>query len=294
MQIIQSLLLSFGFGLITASVLAIASVGLTLQFGVTNYINFAYGDMLTFGVYIALVVNQRLGWSIWVGLVIAIIATALLAWLINIFLLRPFVARNSPPIIMLVVTLGISLILQNAILGIFTEQFQNYAVNTGTTLHLGPFLFTPLQLVIFALAAITMLGIHILLRYTRLGKAMRAVSDSPELARVSGINTRFIVNVVWLLAGALAGLSGVVLALNVSSFTPTLGFGFLFVIFAAVILGGIGRPYGAMIGALVVGVATEMSATFISSEYKDAIALVILILALLLRPQGIFTSRGRA
>jgi len=293
-QIIQSLLLSFGFGLITASVLAIAAVGLTLQFGVTNYINFAYGDLLTFGVYIALVINQRLGLSIWVGLVIAIIATAILAWLINIFLLRPFVARNSPPIIMLVVTLGISLILQNAILGIFSEQFQSYAVNTGTTLHLGPFLFTPLQLVIFALALITMLGIHILLRYTRLGKAMRAVSDSPELARISGINTRFIVNVVWLLAGGLAGLSGVVLALNVSSFTPTLGFGFLFVIFAAVILGGIGRPYGAMIGALVVGVATEMSATFISSEYKDAIALVILILALLLRPQGIFTSRGRA
>ncbi len=291
---LQTLLLSLGFGLITASVLSIAAVGLSLQFGVTNYINFAYGDMLTFGVYVAFVFNQRLGLNIWVGLVAAVIATAILAWLINIAILRPFTRRGTSPIIMLVVTLGVSLILQNIILAIFSEQFQNYTVDTGQPIHLGPFLFTPLQLGIFALAILSMVGIHCLLRYTRLGKAMRAVSDSPELARISGINTNFIVNAVWLLAGALGGLSGVVLALNVASFTPTVGFGFLFVIFAAVILGGIGRPYGAMLGALIVGIATEMSAAFISSEYKNAIAFIILILALLIRPQGILSSRGRA
>ncbi len=293
MDLLHSLLLSFGFGLITASILAIAAVGLSLQFGITNYINFAYGDMLTFGVYVAFVVNQRLGLNIWIGLVLAVIATAILAWLINLFILRPFTSRGYSPIIMLVVTLGVSLILQNIILAIFTEQFQNYSVNTGTPISLGPFLFTPLQLAIIGLAIVAMLAIHILLRYTRLGKAMRAVSDSPELARISGINTRFIVNAVWIIAGGLAGLSGVVLALNTASFTPTVGFGFLFVIFAAVILGGIGHPYGAIIGALIVGIATEMSAAFISSEYKTAIALIILIIALLIRPQGIFASRGR-
>ena len=291
---LNTLLLSFGFGLITASILAIASVGLSLQFGITNYINFAYGDLLTFGVYVAFVVNQRFGLNIWVGLVAAVILTAILAWLINLFLLRPFTERGTSPIIMLVVTLGVSLILQNVILAIFSEQFQNYSVNTGTPLHLGPFLFTPLQLGIIGLAVVTMIGVHVLLRYTRLGKAMRAVSDSPELARVSGINTRLIVNAVWLLAGGLAGLSGVVLALNTASFTPTVGFGFLFVIFAAVILGGIGSPYGAILGALVVGIATEMSAAFINSEYKDAVAFIILIIVLLIRPQGIFASRGRA
>ena len=291
---LNSLLLSFGFGLITASILAIAAVGLSLQFGITNYINFAYGDLLTFGVYVAFVVNQHFGLNIWVGLVAAIILTAILAWLINLFLLRPFTDRGYSPIIMLVVTLGVSLILQNVIQAIFSAQFQNYTVNTGTPLHLGPFLFTPLQLGIIALAIFTMVGVHVLLRYTRLGKAMRAVSDSPELARVSGINTRLIVNAVWVLAGGLAGLSGVVLALNTASFTPTVGFGFLFVIFAAVILGGIGSPYGAIIGALVVGIATEMSAVFINSEYKDAIAFAILIIVLLIRPQGIFASRGRA
>ena len=291
---LHTLLLSFGFGLITASILAIAAVGLSLQFGITNYINFAYGDLLTFGIYTAFVVNQRLGLNIWIGLVVAVILTSILAWLINIFILRPFVDRGTSPIIMLVVTLGVSLILQNVILAIFSEQFQNYTMSTGTPLSIGPFLFTPLQLGIIALAIVTMLSIHLVLRYTRLGKAMRAVSDSPELARVSGINTRAIVNAVWLLAGGLGGLSGVVLAFNVASFTPTVGFGFLFIIFAAVILGGIGSPYGAIAGAIVVGVATEVSAAFINSEYKSAVALVILIIALLIRPQGIFASRGRA
>ncbi|HLX57693.1 MAG TPA: branched-chain amino acid ABC transporter permease [Ktedonobacteraceae bacterium] len=291
---LETLLLSFGFGLITASILAIAAVGLSLQFGITNYINFAYGDLLTFGVYTAFVVNQRLGLNIWIGLLAAVIFTAILAWLINLLILRPFTDRGNSPIIMLVVTLGVSLILQNVILAIFSEQFQSYSMNTGSPLSIGPFLFTPLQLGIIGLAIVTMLAVHILLRYTRLGKAMRAVSDSPELARISGINTRLIVNAVWLLAGGLGGLSGVVLAFNVASFTPTVGFGFLFIVFAAVILGGIGSPYGAIAGALVVGIATEMSAAFISSEYKSAIALVILIIALLIRPQGIFASRGRA
>jgi len=292
--LLHTLLLSFGFGIITASILAIAAVGLSLQFGITNYINFAYGDLLTFGVYTAFVVNQRLGLNIWIGLVCAVIATAILAWLINLLILRPFTNRGTSPIIMLVVTLGLSLILQNVILAIFSEQFQSYSMSTGNPLSIGPFLFTPLQLGIIGLAIVTMLAVHSLLRYTRLGKAMRAVSDSPELARVSGINTRLVVNAVWLLAGGLGGLSGVVLAFNVASFTPTVGFGFLFVIFAAVILGGIGSPYGAIAGALVVGIATEVSAAFINSEYKTAVALVILIIALLIRPQGIFASRGRA
>ena len=288
---LQTLLLSLGFGLITASVLAIAAVGITLQFGVTNYLNLAYGDLLTFGVYVAFVANQRFGLSIWLGLLAAILLTGLLAWLINLLILRPFTDRGTSRVIMLVVTVGVSLILQNVLLAIFGEQFQKYAVDTGTPLHLGPFLFTPLQLGILGLAVGTMLAIHLLLRSTRLGKAMRAVSDSPELARISGINTRQIVNVAWLIAGGLAGLSGVVLALNVVTFTPTLGFGFIFVIFAAMVLGGIGSPYGAMLGALVVGIATEVSAVFLPSEYKTAIALVILILVLLLRPQGIFALR---
>ena len=289
---LQTLFLSLGFGLITASVLAIATVGITLQFGVTNYLNLAYGDLLTFGVYTAFVANQRFGLNIWIGLLAAVLLTSLLAWLINQLILRPFTDRSTSRVMMLVVTVGVSLVLQNVLLAFFGSQFQKYAIDTGTPLHLGPFLFTPLQLVIFGLAVVAMVAIQFLLHATLLGKAMRAVSDSSELARISGINTRRIVDVVWLIAGGLAGLSGVVLALNVVTFTPTLGFGF--VIFAAMILGGIGSPYGAMLGALVVGIAMEVSAVFLPSEYKTAIALVILILVLLLRPQGIFALRKYA
>lgn len=289
----QTLLLSLGFGLITASLLSIAAVGLSLQFSITNYINFAYGDLLTVGIYVAWFANRRLGLNIWVGLIVAVIMTAIIAWLINVFVLTPFTRRHASPITMLIVTLGVSLVIQNAIQLIFSEQFQSYTVTSGTTLHLGFFLFTPLQLEMLLLAIVTMLGIHVLLRYTRLGKAMRAISDSTELARISGIRTGLILDCVWLITGGLAGLSGVVLALTVTSFTPTIGFSFLFVIFPAVILGGTGRPYGAMAGALIVGIATEVGATLIRSEYKNAIALVILIVVLLIRPQGLFVSRSR-
>jgi len=294
MHLFQTLLLSLGFGLVTASILAIAAVGISLQFAVTNYLNFAYGDLLTFGVYVAFVVNQRFGLNIWMGLVVAILLTSLFAWLMNLFVLRPFTERGSPRVVMLLVTVGISLILQNVILAIFGEQFQRYSVDTGTPLHVGPFLFTPLQLGIMGVAIVAMLTVHFLLSSTRIGKAMRAVSDSPELARVAGINPRLVINVVWLIVGALAGLSGVVLALNVVTFTPGFGFSFIFVIFAAMVLGGAGSPYGAMAGALVVGIATEVSAAFINSEYKTVVAFIILILVLLFRPQGIFAARGRA
>ncbi len=164
---LQTLLLSLGFGLITASVLAIAAVGITLQFGVTNYLNLAYGDLLTFGVYMAFVANQRFGLSIWIGLLAAILLTGLLAWLINLLILRPFVERGTSRVIMLVVTVGVSLILQNVLLAFFGTQFEKYVVDTGAPLHLGPFLFTPLQLGILGLAVGTMLAIHFLLRSWR-------------------------------------------------------------------------------------------------------------------------------
>src|SRR5260370_33661090 len=125
-HLLQTLLLSLGFGLITASVLAIAAVGITLQFGVTNYLNLAYGDLLTFGAYIALIANQRFGLNIWIGLLAAIVLSGLLAWLINLFVLRPFTDRGTSRVIMLIVTVGVSLILQNLVLLLFGDQFQQY------------------------------------------------------------------------------------------------------------------------------------------------------------------------
>lgn len=285
---------ALGFGLVTASILALASVGLTLQFGVTNYVNFAYGEMLTFGAYFAWIANAHYGWNIWLALLAGAILTGVLGIVLNLIILAPFVKRGYPVLFMLVVTFGLSLILANVLLAIWGADFRQYKVTPDKSYNIGPFLFTGRQLVIIGIAAVSMIGVHVLLNYTKIGKAMRAMSDNPSLAKNCGINTELVTNFTWLLSGLLAGLAGVVLALNISSFQPAFGGDFLFVIFSAVILGGIGKPYGAMAGALVIGIVTELAAIPLSSDFKNDAAFAILVLVLLLRPQGIFASEGKA
>lgn len=285
---------ALGFGLVTASILSLASVGLSLQFGVTNYINFAYGEMLTFGAYFAWIANSHYHWNIWLALLGGAIATGVLGVVLNLIILQPFVKREYPVLFMLVVTFGLSLILANVLLAIWGADFRSYAVARDAQYNIGPFLLTGRQLVIIAIAALSMLGVHVLLNYTKLGKAMRAMSDNPTLARNCGIDTEMVTHFTWFLSGFLAGLAGVVLAINISSFQPAFGGDFLFVIFAAVILGGIGKPYGAMAGALVIGIVTELAAVPLSSDFKNDAAFVILVLVLLFRPQGIFATQGKA
>jgi branched-subunit amino acid ABC-type transport system permease component len=285
---------AIGFGLVTASILALSSVGLTLQFGVTNYINFAYGELLTFGAYFTWVANSHYGWNIWVALLVGAIMVGIVGVILNVFVLQPFIRRQYPVLFMLVVTFGLSLILSNLILAIWGADFRSYTVAPDKQYNIGPFLLTGQQLIIIGISVLTMIAIHVLLTYTKLGKAMRAMSDNPTLARNCGINTELVTNFTWLLSGFLGGLAGVVLALNITSFQPAFGGDFLFVIFAAVILGGIGKPYGAMAGALVIGIVTEVAAVPLNSAYKNDAAFAILVLVLLLRPQGIFTSEGKA
>ena len=285
---------AIGFGVVTASILALSSVGLTLQFGVTNYINFAYGELLTFGAYFTWVANSHYGWNIWVALLVGAIMVGIVAVILNVFILQPFIRRQYPVLFMLVVTFGLSLILSNVILAIWGADFRSYTVAPDKQYNIGPFLFTGQQLIIIGISVVTMMAIHVLLTYTKLGKAMRAMSDNPSLARSCGINTELVTNFTWLLSGFLGGLAGVVLALNITSFQPAFGGDFLFVIFSAVILGGIGKPYGAMAGALVIGIVTEVAAVPLNSAYKNDAAFAILVLVLLLRPQGIFTSEGKA
>ncbi len=288
------LALSFGFGLITASVLALAAVGLSLQFGVTNYINFAYGEFLTLGAYFTWTLSHGLGLNIWLSVALAVLAMGVFALLLNRFLLRPFTKKGVPLLFLLVVTFGLSLFLTNLILAVWGPDFKSLDLPREVPHVMGPFLFTTSQLTIIAVAVVVMGAIHLLLTQTEIGKAMRAMSDSVDLAQISGIDTDRITSYTWLLSGGLAGLAGIVLAINITSFQPAFGGEFLFVIFAAVILGGVGSPYGAMLGALVIGLATEMSAVLINSAYKNDVAFALLILTLLLRPQGIIRMAGKA
>jgi len=291
---VQLFWLSFGFGLVTASVLAISAVGLSLQFGITNYINFAYGDFMALGAYFTFVLNNEvLHWNIWLAIVAAAIVVGIFAVIIQHIILSPFARRFDKTFYVLIVTFGLSLILLNVIYSIWGATVRFYSVPINRAMHIGPMLLTAYQLIVMAIAVVLMLGVHILLKTTRLGKSMRAMSDNTTLAMTSGIDTKRITTITWFISGMLAGLAGAVLGLTEGNLTPASGELFLFVIFAAVIVGGVGSIYGAMAGAVLIGLATEVSAAFINPAYKLDVAFVILILTLLFRPSGLFSRPGK-
>lgn len=286
-------LASLGFGIVTAAIIAVAGVGMSLQFGVTNFVNFAFGDFMTVGMYLALVFASGLGLTVYQVVPLVVVTTGLLGVVTNRLVLAPFTRREASPIILLVVTIGVSMVIQSGLLAAWGSHFQRLPRARAQPLHLGPFLVTPWQLGVVAIAVVVMVSVHVLLRYSRLGKAMRAMADRRSLARVVGLRTARLTDWAWFISTALAGLAGVVLAIDSATFTPFTGFGFLLVIFAAVVVGGIGKPYGAMLGALIVGIVTSLAASYLDSAYKDAVAFGVLILVLMLRTEGIFASRGR-
>jgi branched-subunit amino acid ABC-type transport system permease component len=285
--------LSVGFGFVTASVLAIAAVGLSLQFGITNYVNFAYGDFMALGGFFAYVLNnQVLHLNIWIALVLGSVGMGVVAVLLNRFVLGPFARRFTSSHYVLIVTFGLSLIMLNVEYSIWGAQVRFFKMPVSQAQSIGPLLLTKNQLIVMAIAAGLMLAVHAMLKTTRLGKCMRAMSDNTTLAMTSGIDTKRITTVTWFLSGSLAGVAGTVLGISEGNLTPASGELFLFVIFAAVIVGGVGSIYGAMAGAILIGLATEISAAFINPSYKLDIAFVILILALLIRPSGLFARPG--
>ena len=277
---------SIGFGLVTSAVLAVASVGFTLQFAVTNVLNLAYGGVMVVSAYAAYVVNQR-GVSVWISALAGIAAGALLSVILNNVIYTPFQRKGTSPIGMVIVSLGMTLILVFGTQAIAGPTNVSYTTSQGATVTPLGLNLTVVQLVIIALSIVVMLGVHVLIRYTRLGKAMRATAANRNLARNCGIRTAHVVTITWLISGALCGLAGVVFALDSGTFGATSTDLFLVLILAAVFLGGPGEPYGAMLGALVIGLATEVSASIIVPDYKDVVAFLILIAMLALRPSGL-------
>ncbi len=284
---------AIGFGLITASILAIAAVGFTLQFSVTNILNLAYGDIMTACAFAAYIANHA-GVNIWICLVIAAMFGAVFSMLLNRYLYFRFVRRGTRLFAMIIVTIAVSLIIQNVLLAIFRPTFFSFQASAGPSYNFGSMVFTASQLAIMGIAVVAMLAVHLISTYTRLGKAMRATATNPGLARSCGVATDRVIDLAWLISGALCGIAGVVLVLNTATFTDVTGANFLVPIVAAAVLGGIGQPYGAMLGALTIGLATELAAATISPSYKDVVAFGILIVVLLVRPQGILSEVASA
>jgi branched-subunit amino acid ABC-type transport system permease component len=281
---------SLGFGLVTASVLAIASVGFTLQFGVTDVLNLAYGAVMIAGAFVAYVVNQA-GLSVWIGLLAAVIVCSAGSVLLNSGVYTPFQRRGTSPITMVIVSLGMTLIIEFGVQALAGGTSVSYTMGNGATLKAGGLTLTVVQIVVIAMSVLVMLGVHVLLRYSKLGKAMRATAANKTLARNCGIRTGRVITITWALTGGLCGLAGVVFAIDAGSFDATATDLFLVLILAAVFLGGPGQAYGAMLGAAVIGIATEVSAAYITADYKYVIAFVALLVMLGVRPTGLLGAR---
>jgi branched-subunit amino acid ABC-type transport system permease component len=281
--------LFIGFGLVTTAVLAIASVGFTLQYAVTNVLNLAYGEVMTVGALTAFVVNRR-GGSIWLGLVAGAIASAILSLLLNRFIFGPFARRGLKLFGMVIVTIAVSLILANSLLIIAGSSTFSYEFDVGQTFRGLGMILTAEQLIVIGIAIVAMVAIRLLLTRTKLGRAMRATATDESLARACGIPTRRVTDAAWLISGALCGISGVVLGMSVTGWGVFTDQGLLITIVAAAVVGGIGQPYGAMLGALLLGMATSLVAGYFDPAYRDVSAFVILVLFLLFRPQGILAD----
>jgi branched-subunit amino acid ABC-type transport system permease component len=282
---------AFGFGLVSLAVIAIAAVGFTMQFGITNVINLAYGEIMITCAYVAYELNHH-GVTIWLGLLAGAAFGAGFSYLLNRVVYAPFQRKGTAPLGIVIVAVAVSLMVSNVLLAIVGPDNVSYVQPSGTTIALGAITLTSVQVLIMGIAVLAMLAIHALLTFTRLGKAMRATAANPTLARNCGIPTARVIDLVWLITGALCGLAGTVAAMNSESFAVSNGSGYLITILAAAVLGGAGQPYGAMLGAVLIGEVTELSAAVISPEYKAVVAFAILVVVMVLRPQGLLSKIG--
>jgi branched-subunit amino acid ABC-type transport system permease component len=279
-----------GSGLVTAALLAVAGVGFTLQFSVTNVLNVAYGSVMSAAAIAAYAVDNA-GANLWVSGLAAIATGAVLSLAMNRGVFKPFERRGAGVFTLIVLSLAIALILENALLILGGPFFFTYRQLGQASVRIDGVGFPPSQVLIVVLAVVLMFAVHAMQKWTKLGKAMRATATNPELARSCGVRTPIVVDLAWVISGALCGLAGLFMGIIVAAFNSSTGSSFLVPIIAAVVLGGIGEPYGAMLGALTIGIVSAAAASISGlSALKQLVAFAVLIGVLLLRPQGILSS----
>jgi len=291
-QILRVLVDGVRFGL----VIGITGVGLSLIFGTTGLTNFAHGELVTIGAVVAWTLNAVGGVHLIPATLLAIVAGAALGAANDLGIWRPMRRRRSGLIAQLVVSIGLAIALRHLVLIFFggrSEAFTSYADQVQR--DYGIISLTDKDLATIVISVTVLVGIALLLQRTRIGKAMRAVSDNRDLAAASGINVERVVLFIWVLAGGLAALGGVLFGLSELSGTVQfeMGFSLLLLMFAGVILGGLGTTYGALLGCLIVGVLVQASAEIIPVDLKYLGGLAVLIVILVIRPQGLLGSRAR-
>ncbi|MCK2029288.1 branched-chain amino acid ABC transporter permease [Microbacterium galbinum] len=288
-QLASRLVGGLNFGLL----LALASMGAALIYGTTRLSNFAHAEMVTWGGLVAVVTTSMWMLPPWIGIAAAVIGGALLGWAMDAGIWRPLRRRGLGIVQLMIVSIGLSLALR--------YLFQ-YMIGGGTyqlpgaspePIRLGPISLSYIDMIAMGVSIVVIIGVAFFLTRTRVGKATRAISDNPQLAAASGIDVDRVVRYVWILAGTLAAISGVLWGYFRPGVTWNMGMQMLLLIFAAITLGGLGTAFGALVGSLIVGMAVEVSTLWIPSDLKYASALVILIVILLVRPQGLLGRKER-
>ena len=288
-------------GLVFSLLLAMAALGLSMIFGTTGLTNFAHGELITFGALVAFFVDSLPGTisiggtnvTVAVAAITAAIAAAAFGWLNDWGLWRPLRRRGTGLIAMMVVSIGLSIFLRSLyqyFAGASNHQYSQFA--SPSPYHWGPVLVTPKDIFVVLLSLAVLVAVVIALQRTKLGKATRAVADNTALSSATGINVDRVISVVWIVGAMLAGLSGVLLGMT-QGFDYQLGFKLLLLVFAAVVLGGLGTAWGAILGAFVIGMFVEVSTLFVPAELKFIGGLIILIIVLLVRPQGLLGKSQR-
>jgi branched-chain amino acid transport system permease protein/neutral amino acid transport system permease protein len=278
------------FGAYTAALLAIGAVAFTLQFGVTNVLNLSFGSILTATIFAEYALTGHSS-NLLIALPVGAASGAVLCYVLGYLLVGAYVRRGATRFGVAMVTIALSLIVQFSLEAIQGPVIFTYtAAPTSAAINADGVILSTNQLITIIVAVVAMIVVAGLLRYTKLGLAMRATAADVVLTRSCGVSPARTRAIAWLLSGALCGVTGVLLGIGEGSFSSTTGSDFFITVAAAAVLGGIGKPYGAMLGALVIGLVSQAAAAIISPSYKTIAAWAVLIAVLILRPQGILAE----
>ena len=292
-------------GVFLGAIIALGAVGLTLIYGILKFSNIAHGDYMTMGAYVALfIVSGVLPWAgieggglgpltfgypLLLTFPLAVAVTAAGAVLLDIGIYRRLRTRGSNAVVLAMASLGVAIAMRGLVQIIWSGDTQHYPRESRQVYHLPMDIRVHPDAIFVAVVAVILVAVvYLMLTRTKMGKAMRATSDNPDLALVSGIATQSVIRFTWAIGAGMAATAGILLAVFQAQLLPAMGWRLLIPLFAAVILGGIGNPYGALVGAFVIGVASEVSTQWINPSYKPAVAFAIMIAMLLVRPRGIF------
>ncbi|MFC3109654.1 branched-chain amino acid ABC transporter permease [Undibacterium arcticum] len=272
------------------SVYALFALGFTLVFGVLGVINLSHGAIFMLGSYAALLLVEKLAMPLWLAMLAAMLVTGLIGLLVDYLVLKPLRARNAPHLTPMIATIGVAILLTNLAQGLFGAENKRFPSGTipEQSITMGNVHVTAVQIGIVAISFALMMVLLVVMRRTQLGRALRAIAESPKAAYLLGINVEGLFYLTSFAAAALGGAAGVLVGLSFNAISPFMGQPMLHKGIAVIILGGMGDIRGALIGGLFLGFAEVLTVAYLSSDFRDAVAFGLLFLILLVRPSGMF------